>query len=614
MKRGNSISKSAMWVLMALLILGLGGFGVTNLGGNITSVGAVGDSEIDVNTYARALRNEVNALQAESGAPVSFAQADAAGIPQQVLSRLVAEAALDNETHEMGISIGDAALRDQIVDIPGFQGLDGSFDREAYAFALQQAGLNEAQFEENVRSEAARTLLQGAVIAGVHAPKGYGDTLLTYIAEARDLTYAELGRGDLAGGLPVPTEDDLSAYHQSHLPDFTTPEVKRITYAWLTPEMIIDDIEVSPEMLHEAYDARIAEFQQPERRLVERLGFADTASAQATLDRINAGETDFDALVSDRGLTLADVDMGDVAKGDLGAAGDVVFSATAGDVVGPVDSDIGPALFRVNAVLQAQNIPFEEAEPLLRDALAGDRASRVIDDQMDNIDDLLAGGATIEELGTETEMVVGTVDWNTTVREGIGGYEAFRAAAATLTADDYPAVISLEDGGIFAMRLESVIEPQIQPLQDVRDAVQTAWTAEALVDALSAQAEATVAALAAGASFADQGLEEKTALGITRQAFQPDTPPNFVQTVFDMEVGDVTLLEGDAKVFILRLDAINAPDSTDVDLERLRTGLADAAASDIAQDLYQALADDIRGRAGITLDQQALNAVHANFQ
>jgi peptidyl-prolyl cis-trans isomerase D len=81
-----------------------------------------------------------------------------------------------------------------------------------------------------------------------------------------------------------------------------------------------------------------------------------------------------------------------------------------------------------------------------------------------------------------------------------------------------------------------------------------------------------------------------------------------------MEVGDVTLLPGDARVFILRLDAISAPDTTNVDLERLRSGLADAAANDIAQDLYQALADDIRGRVGITLDQQALNAVHANFQ
>ncbi|MCZ4353641.1 SurA N-terminal domain-containing protein [Roseovarius aestuarii] len=614
MKRGNSISKSAMWVLMALLILGLGGFGVTNLGGSISSVGAVGDSEIDVNDYARALRNEVNALQAESETQVSFAQADAAGITQLVLARLVANAALDNETRDMGISVGDVTLRDQILDIPGFQGLDGNFDREAYSFTLQQAGLNEAQFEDTVRRDTARTLLQGAVISGVHAPDAYSETLLNYIAESRDITFAALGRADLKTGLPVATEDDLRAYHQSHLPDFTTPEVKRISYAWLTPEMIIDDIKVSEEMLRELYQDRIAEFQQPERRLVERLAFADTAAAEDALSAITSGDSSFEALVEDRGLSMNDIDLGDVSQQDLGPAGETVFGAQAGDVVGPVTTAIGPALFRVNAVLQASNTPFEEAEPMLRDALAGDRASRVVDDQMDAIDDLLAGGATIEELGEETDMRVAIIDWHEGVKEGIGAYEAFRAAAKNVKIGDYPEVISLEDGGIFAMRLDTIIDPEIEPLEDVRDSVQAAWAAETTVTALREQAEAIITALKSGASFADQGLSPQTATDLTRRSFQPDTPPEFISTVFGMDQGDVTLLEGESQVYILRLDAINAPDTSDAELETLRSGLSDAAASDIAQDLYQALADDIRSRVGITLDQQALNAVHANFQ
>ena len=40
---------------MALLILGLGGFGVTNLSGTIRSVGSVGDKDISVDSYAQAL-------------------------------------------------------------------------------------------------------------------------------------------------------------------------------------------------------------------------------------------------------------------------------------------------------------------------------------------------------------------------------------------------------------------------------------------------------------------------------------------------------------------------------------------------------------------------------
>ncbi len=47
-----------VWSLMGLLIVGLSGFSITNFGGGLTSVGRVGDREIETNTYAgRCSRN-----------------------------------------------------------------------------------------------------------------------------------------------------------------------------------------------------------------------------------------------------------------------------------------------------------------------------------------------------------------------------------------------------------------------------------------------------------------------------------------------------------------------------------------------------------------------------
>ncbi len=610
---GKSISKSAMWILMGLLILGLGGFGITNLSGTVRSVGSVGEADIDINAYARALQREIRAREAETGAPVSFAQAQAEGIDRMVLSQLVANAALDDETRKLGISIGDENLRDQILDIPGFRGIDGEFDRTAYKFALDQQGLNESAFENSIRTEAARTLVQGAVISGVSAPTAYTDTLLRYVAERRSITFARLGRADLNAGLPEPTDEDLRTYHQSHLPAFTTPETKRITYAWLTPDMIIDTVEVDDAALREAYDSRIEEFVQPERRLVERLGFADAAAAEAARAAIDAGDSSFDDAVAARGLALSDVDMGDVARTDLGAAGEAVFGAEAGDVVGPLDTPIGPALFRVNAVLQANEVTFEEAEPQLRDELAGDRARRVVDSKMGSIDDLLAGGATIEDLASETDMELGQIDWHPGVDADIGAYAAFRQAAAELAMDDYPRVLELDDGGLFAMRLDAVKAPEIQPLESVRAQVEQAWSQDAVVTALRAQVNAQMDQLEAGADFETLGLDAQTVSDLTRRGFQADTPPEFIETVFAMSQGEIRIIDGKARIFVLRLDSILPPEGDDPDLAELRRALSDQAAATISQDIYQALADDIRERAGITLNQQALNAVHANF-
>ena len=372
MAAGQGITKTLVWILLGLLILGLAGFGVTNLSGTLRTIGSVGKADIRVNDYFRGLRNEIRAVEAARGESISFAQASDMGLTQRVLGQLVAEAALDHETIEMGLSIGDENLRDQIVGIPEFRGLDGEFDRQAYSMVLDRAGMTEGEFEDSIRRETARSFLQAAILSGVAMPEAYTDTLLDYIGERRRVTWAILDRNDLEVGVPVPSESDLVAYHEENAAAFTRPEVKKISYAWLTPVMIIDTVELDEAALREAYEAREAEFNQPERRLVERLVYSDVAAAEAAMARLDAGEATFETLVAVRGLDLADVDMGDMAEDELGAAGAAVFAAEVGEVVGPLETSLGPALFRVNAILSAQRTTFEEAEPELRDELAVD--------------------------------------------------------------------------------------------------------------------------------------------------------------------------------------------------------------------------------------------------
>ena len=62
MAKKSSLGKTAMWGLMGLLFIGLGGFGAVNLSGNIRTIGTVGDKSIAVDTYARQVQQELNAI------------------------------------------------------------------------------------------------------------------------------------------------------------------------------------------------------------------------------------------------------------------------------------------------------------------------------------------------------------------------------------------------------------------------------------------------------------------------------------------------------------------------------------------------------------------------
>ena len=614
MAKKKGITNSLVWALLGLLVLGLGGFGVTNLSGSVRAVGSVGDVAIDARDYARGLQQEMRAIEAQRGEATSFAQARELGVSEAVLARLIAAAAFDEEAARIGLSVGDANLRDEIVNLQQFRGLDGEFDREAYRYGLEQAGLSETEFEEDMRAETARSFLQAAVVAGVTMPDGYMQTLLNYLGERREVSWAALERGDLVTGLPVPDEAELAAYHAQNAALFTLPERKRITYAWLTPDMLIDTVEIEEQALRDAYAAREDEFNRPERRLVERLVFADEAAARAARARLDSGDATFEDLVAERGLELSDVDLGDVTRADLQAAAKQVFVARVGDVSGPLPSPVGPALFRVNAILSKQVTTFEDALPDLRAELAADRARRMIEARIDAIDDLLAGGATLEDLARETAMQTGRIDWHDGISDDIVGYEAFRTAAARLSEGDFPQVADLDDGGIFAMRLDEVIAPALQPLDAVRDAVATAWEAETLVAELKKQAQPIVARLQGGTSFEEAGLGLDGARVLTRRGFEADTPAQFIDRVFAMDEGDVSLIDGNGRLFVVRLDAISPPDPEDRDLQQLRELLQQQAATGVAQDLFSILANDIRVRAGIEIDQAALNAVHATFR
>jgi peptidyl-prolyl cis-trans isomerase D len=131
--------------------------------------------------------------------------------------------------------------------------------------------------------------------------------------------------------------------------------------------------------------------------------FGTEEEAQAAFDAIAAGETDFDTLVEERDLTLADIDLGEVAVDDLPAeAAEVIFADTESEIIGPLPSRLGPALYRVNAVLEATETSFEEARADLREELADEAARREIAVMREEIDDLLASGATLEELAETT--------------------------------------------------------------------------------------------------------------------------------------------------------------------------------------------------------------------
>lgn len=645
----NKGKSTVVWALMALLLLGLGGFGVTNFAGNNATIAVVGDTKVTTQDYARALQIELNNMTQQTGQHFTLAQAQSMGIPQVVLSRLVTAAALEAEAVERGVSVGDRVVAEEIVSAPAFQGPTG-FQRAVYTDLLRREGLTESEFEHDIRMDQARVILQRAVMTGIVPPQAMVDQAVGWLLETRDLRWLELTDKDLTSPVNTPDDETLRAWHQANSGDFTAPEIRQITYVWLTPDMLADQVRLDETALREIYEERADEFRQPERRMVERLVYPSVEAATEAKARLDRGEVSFEQLAAERGLTLADADMGEVTQSQLGEAGEAVFALDQPGVVGPVQVPLGPALFAMNAILDPIDIPFEQALPELRNEAAADRARRLIQDNSTQIEDLLAGGATLEDLAEETPMQMGRIDWSAnsdSVPDEIGGYPAFRERAAAVAQQDFPELFELSDGGVFALRLDEIVPPALIPFEEVRDEVLADWRRAEIHRQLLALAEtrkvdataesmapppvrtdSTAAPTPANNRLADQAsnapattngaaaapaLEWQPEDGMLRDSVIAGVPPSVVASAFRAGEGKAQVVDADGRVFIVRVEAIHKAELTTDEAGMLVSAVRARQADSLQQDMFGYFTRALQQQFGTSIDQSAIAAVHAQM-
>ncbi len=613
-KKASRTQRSMLvWVLMAMLITGLGGFGVTNFGASVTAIGSVGTKEIAANDYARALRNQINRLSRQFGAQLTLDQARMFGIDQQVLAGLIANAALDNEADRIGLSVGDMTLATAVASDTAFQDVTGKFNAVNYKQVLDQAGLTVKDYENSLRADIARNVLQAAIVGGAAAPAALTDILAAYAGETRGFAVVPFSEATLPTPIPTPTEADLKAHYDTNIDAFTRPEAKRITYAALLPADLAAEQSVAEADIAALYAERLADYVVPEKRLVERLVYPTEAEATAAKARLDAGES-FETLVKDRGLALADIDLGDVGKSELGAAGDAVFALSQPGVVGPLASNLGPALFRMNAILPAQETTLAQAHDDLAQELRLKAAVTAVAAQAPAIDDALAGGATLADLARDFAMVTATTDFvaGADDNDPIAADPAFATAAGKLALGDYPEALQLADGSLIALRFDEMVPPTPVPLDKIRDRLTAAWHASQLATALTAQASAAETDVKSGATLDAQGTVTVIA-PTTRDATPAGTTPDLVTAAFAMAPGDLRLIDTPDFTGLIRLDSVTAADPAAAAAKTTRDAIATQSQQSLAQDAYALYTDAMTAEGGLTIDQTVISAVQAQM-
>lgn len=238
------------WVataLIGLLIVSFAIFGVHDVfKGKISdAVVSAGTRQVSSADFKRMFDNAKKQAEQRSGQPISYDDAVAHGLDQQLLTEVAANEAYMAVLAKDGLRPSAQLIVDQIRKNPQFfDPISGKFDQKAYQSILAENGLTPAKAESIFRDEIADAQYSAGAVAGFRAPRIYTALYAALGLENRNLTYfvVDPAKVDKPG---APTDAQLTAFMKENAAQLTKPELRGLTIVRfstkaLTPSMTAD--------------------------------------------------------------------------------------------------------------------------------------------------------------------------------------------------------------------------------------------------------------------------------------------------------------------------------------------------------------------------------------
>lgn len=620
MKRQKLITKIVMLPLFGLLILSFAVWGIGDIfrtEGHGQNVASVGDTTIDQRSYAQELSQEIANISRRFGTQLSPEQAQAFGIPQQVLNRLISRALLDETTNRLGLLMTEEQMRAEILENPAFQGATGRFDRNRFNLILRERGMSEAQFLGILSQDVQRQQVIEAVTEGALAPDSLTKQLFGYREERRIADYVVIENGN-AGDVGTPDETALRETYESATGSFMTPEYKVITLVHLRVSDTVAEISISEDALLAEFEARREALSKPERRNITQAVLPDEAAARALADEVAGGAGFAEAAQAATGRPP--VELGLVSQGELlGELGGAAFDLAVGAVSEPIQSPLGWHVLLVSAIEAAEAADLDTLREQLTREMAESQAIDIVIEQANRYDETIAGGISIEEaaasLGIESRRIAAIDlqgrDAAGNPVEGLPALNEFVEVLRETAEGDTSLLTETLDGDYFIIRVDDIIPAAPRPLAEVREDVVRLWQARELGRISQERAEALVERLEAGETFASlaeaEGLTLQRTEAITRFENNPQRSPApaLSQQLFDLKEGDVTLAATPGSQIVAKLVDVLGADQEGQD-ERLAQ-LSDQLTGAIKDDIFQQFLASLREEIDITVNQRLID-------
>ena len=495
-----------------------------------TSAGAryaaeVNGEGIPIDKVQRAWQQQEQQLQQMLRAPVPEEMA----LPQQqaLIDQFIRNELLSQQAQELGYRIGDEALQQVLNGYSELQ-VDGKFSPERYEFLLAQQGRTIGEFERELRTGMQIEHLQRGIAATAFVTPSEMIRRVALQAEKREIDYAVIPIESFLTSVAI-DDAQIQAYYDERSTEFMTAETVDLEYLELKLSDIESEVQVTDEALLAYYDQVKERFTEQERRRGRHILIAiddtvDDAAAKATADevltKLNAGG-DFAELAKQYSKDPVSAEKG----GDLdwatrgmfvGPFEDALFAMNEGELRGPVKTEFGYHILRLDDIEGGQVKSFDEVRAELESDYRSDQAQKLFYDRSQKLAD--EAFAVLTELSSVSETLSLPLQkapgFTRQGGEPLGAdpkviEAAFRPEA--IDKRENSALITLADDHVLVLRVTAHRAPERLPLAAVRTQIESRLKVQAARDAAAKRGADLLARLDGGAPWSAVLTESKLA-------------------------------------------------------------------------------------------------------
>ena len=529
--RRVSNSKIGTWIMAAILVAILAGFAladISNFGsGNIgfggmssTTLAKAGDQEVGEREMSDAMQRHLQQVRQQNpNADYSTIMGDF----DPILDALIEQSSLIAFGDKYDFHLSKRLIDAEIAQIPAAKGLNGQFSDQAYQQFLAKERLTDAQVRELVAGSLLQRLMLTPVAANARVSVGMARPYASMMLEEREGDAVAIPLDPFKAGLN-PTDADVQQFYAANRNRYMVPEQRSLRMATIGPEQVAN-ASATPQEIAAYYNANQATYGQKDTRNLTQVVVPDEATANAIAAKAKGGQT-LAAAAAPAGSNAAVTSVSDQTRqAYASAAGDkvaaAVFSASSGAVVGPIQSDFGWVVVKVDSVKTVGGKSLAEATPEIAAKLNADKHKNAIEDIVDKLQDALDNGSNFTEAAAAAKLPVTTtplVFANGTSKADPNFKLDPKLAPAIKTGfeiapNDPPEVVSLGgDRGYVMVSPAQVVAAAPAPLASIRDQVAADWLNDQALKRARAAATAIAARANQGASLADAIKQSGTSL------------------------------------------------------------------------------------------------------